>query len=190
MIADVARQFGGEVPFLRPSELAQDDTPVWEAVRHALYAVEEMQGTRYDSLLLLDPTVPARMPEDIERAFERLWDTRRADGIVGVSQPEFDPISCGVVERDGWVTELVEGGAQYTRRQDVPSVYLINATLYIWRTEFVRQEKTSWRKGRLLIYQIPDHRVVHTDDIFQFERADVLIKSGFIKLPWLKKKGA
>jgi len=187
-IAEVARQFGADVPFIRPEELSQDDTPMWPVLRHALDKVE-VQGNRlYTYLLLLDPTSPGRLPEDIAGALAKLEARSDADGIIGVSKPEFNPVWNCVVERDGWMEDLIPGAGGYARRQDVPPVYRINATLYIWRAEFVRRVSDKWRgHGRHLIYEVPETRAIHIDDMNGFLRAETQIQSGLVHFPWLKK---
>jgi N-acylneuraminate cytidylyltransferase len=189
-IAEVAIQFGADVPFMRPHELAQDDTPMWPVLRHALETVECQENRRYTYLLLLDPTSPGRLPEDIAGALSKLEAMSDADGIIGVSTPEFNPIWNCVVEHDGWMESLFPNANSYTRRQDVPQVYRINATLYIWRAEFVRREADKWiDHGRHLIYEVPERRAIHIDDIDEFLRTEALIRQGFICLPWLESKG-
>jgi len=188
-IADVARQFGADVPFRRPPELAEDGTPMWPVLRHALDAIETMDQVAYDYLLLLDPTSPGRLPEDVAAALQRLEAVPAADGIVGVSQPDFNPIWHCVVDRDGWLANLVETGASFHRRQDVPAVYRINASLYIWRAEFVRREREDWRThGRHLMHEIPEIRAIHIDDIAGLQHAEYLVNSGLVNLPWLARK--
>lgn len=186
-IAAVARQYGADVPFMRPPDLAQGSTPMWPVLRHALMTVEEQEGTSYDFLILLDPTSPAREPIDITEALQRLEYTPEADGVVSVSRPAFNPIWHCVVERDGWMQDLFEGGATYTCRQDVPSVYRINGVLYVWRTEFVRREERDWRRyGKHLLYEIPEVRAISIDDVQQFEQAEYLVRTRQIKLPWMQ----
>ena len=184
-IAEVARRARAEVPFMRPAELAGDDTPMWPVVRHALTTVEQQLGEQFDYVLLLDPTSPARLPEDVAGACERLQTRQDADGIVGVSRPGFNPVWHCVVERDGLMTSLIEGGERFTRRQEVPPVYRINGSLYLWRAGFVKSPTAEWRRGRHLIYEIPEPRAMSIDDLEEFEMADLLIKHGRIHLPWL-----
>lgn len=185
-IAEVARQLGGEVPFLRPAELAEDQTPMWPVLRHALAHVESHDGTRYDELLLLDPTSPIREVADVSRALDRLSRSPEAAGIIGVSQPDSNPIWHCVVERDGWMADLFEAGSRYECRQEVPAVYQINGCLYIWRAGFVRRETESWRRGgRHVMYDIPSARAVSIDTLEQFQRAELLVTGGLISLPWL-----
>ncbi len=184
-IAMVSSQYGSVVPFLRPPELAADDTPMWPVVRHALLTIEEQENKQYDFLILLDPTSPGRLPGDISAALETLKNSSGAVGVVGVSQPEFNPIWHCVVEEKGIMKDLFDTAKKYNRRQDLPIVYRINASLYIWKADFVRHETKDWRSSPHVIYEIPDFRAIHIDDINEFERANLLINNGIIRLPWL-----
>lgn len=186
-IAQVARQFGADVPFMRPRELAQDETPLWPVLRHALETAERQDGREYGMLLVLDPTSPTRVPEDIAGAAQRLREASSADGVIGVSQPEFNPIWHCVVERGGWMADLIEEGGRFERRQDAPAVYRINGLLYLWRTDFVRKQQQGWRRhGKHLMYEIPERRAVSIDNLQEFERAEMFVRHGLIALPWLK----
>lgn len=184
-IAAIAREYGADVPFLRPSELAQDVSAMWPVLRHALQFVEETEKREYDFIILLDPTSPGRLPLDVTDALVKLRATPQAAGIVAVSQPEFNPVWHCVIERDGWMTDLIQGAEQFNRRQEAPSVYRINGSLYIWRAEFVRREPKGWRHAHHLIYEMPEARAIHIDDENEFKKTDLLIRHGLIQLPWL-----
>jgi CMP-N,N'-diacetyllegionaminic acid synthase len=184
-IAEVARAHGGDVPFLRPPELARDDTAMWPVVRHALHAIEDAEGRTYDAVVLLDPTTPSRLPEEVAGAWRLLQERGDADGVIGVSRPEFNPLwNCWMV-RDGWMRPVFEDSGRYTRRQDVPTVYRINASLYFWRAAFIRAQSATWRSGKMLPYEVSDSRAIHIDDADEFRRAEILIQAGYITLPWL-----
>ena len=190
-IAEVAVKHGANVPFLRPAELAQDGTPMWPVVRHALNAVEQSTNTSFDSFLLLDPTSPARQPSDISDAFSRLNENPDSDGVIGVSKPEFNPIWTCVIERDGWMTGLLGDEQEFGSRQEVPPVYRINGSMYLWRTNFIRTHEDSWRaEGKYLMHEIPELRAMSIDDADQFQRAELLVNEGLIKLPWLQKNSS
>lgn len=187
-IAEVARAFNGDVPFLRPAEYAQNDSPMWPVLRHALQEIETSERTSYDYLLLLDPTSPCRLLEDISDAFRLLVQNPEADGVIGVSRPESNPLwNCWRIQ-EGWMTPVSEESGKYRYRQEVPEVYRINASLYIWRASYVRERITTWRGGKMIPYEIPDFRVIHIDELPQFERAEILIKAGYIRLPWLREQ--
>lgn len=181
-IAAIARAHGAEVPFLRPAALAQSDTPMWPVLQHAL----EQAGAGCHALLLLDPTSPTRLPEDVAAAARRLEGKPDADGVVSVSKPEFNPVWHTVVDRDGWMADLMDG-SRFNSRQQAPSVFRINGLLYLWRAAFVRTAP-SWReKGRNLMLEVPELRAVSIDDLEQFRKTEALIQAGLIRLPWLEE---
>ncbi len=186
-IAAIARDFDAEVPFTRPATLAEDTTPMWPVIRHALCTMEQEEGGRYDLVLLLDPTSPARVRDDVTQALARLRAEPEADGIIGVSQPPFNPIWHCVVEREGFMADIASDGIQFDRRQDVPPVYRINGSLYLWRAEFVRAQGESWREGRHLLYEMPELRSMSIDDRQQFQHAELLVRGGLIDFPWLSR---
>lgn len=184
-IAEVAKRFGAEVPFLRPAELAADDTPIWPVLRHALTWADQDAGSPYEALVLLDPTSPAREPSDVTRAMELLQSGPDVDGVISVSEPEFSPIWHTVIERDGWMVDLLDG-SRFERRQEVPTVYRINGSLYLWRAAFVRREPFAWRReGKHKLLDIPEARAMSIDTDEQFQRAEALVRSGLIRFPWL-----
>ncbi len=187
-IAGLAREFDADVPFMRPPELARDDTPIWPVLRHALEEVERRDGVRYDMLVLLDPTSPGRHPSDMTGALNLLRERPDADGIWTVSRPDFNPRWVCVVDRDGWMADLVEGASGNENRQQVAPTYRINGALYIWRTDFARKHELSWRaRGRNLMYEIPESRAMSLDSLEEFERAELLARNGFFSLPWLSE---
>jgi CMP-N,N'-diacetyllegionaminic acid synthase len=182
-IAETARAAGGEV-LDRPAELAQDDTPMLPVLRHALAELDP-DGSRYDLLLLLDPTSPARLPEDVSRAHRLLRGSPEADGVVAVSEPSFNPIWHAVLERDGFLEPLFPEARSYGRRQDVPRVLRINAALYLFRASFLRETGESWLDGRHLALEIPERRAVHIDDEADLRLCAALLEAGMVTLPWL-----
>ncbi len=188
-IAAVARAHGGDVPFLRPAALAADDTPMAPVLRHALAAVEAEEGTAYDLLLLVDPTSPARDPEEIQAAVERCAAETDLDGVVAVSEPGFAPTWVGVrpSEEDPRVLRrYFAEGAGVTRRQDSARFLRINGNFYVWRTAFVRTMGDAWfDEGRHGMVEIPDLRAFAIDYAYQFDMLEALVAAGVVRLPWL-----
>jgi N-acylneuraminate cytidylyltransferase len=149
--------------------------------------MEKLSGYHYGSLLLLDPTNPIRLPKDITGAYQQLNMVAEADGIVGVSKPEFNPLWYSVIEKNGWMTDLVDGVSNYTRRQDVPPVYLIKGSLYLWLRECLTKQDKNWRAGKLLVYPTQESRAIHIDTIKEFEQTELLVKTNQLHLPWLNQ---
>ena len=183
-IRDVARLHGGDAPFLRPAELAADDTPMMPVLAHALAECERLDGHDYGSVLLLDPTSPGRLPEDVSRAVEILGSDPAAVGVVACSQPTFNPFWVGVVQVDGYMRPAF-AGESYERRQDVPPFFRINGALYLWRAEHVRAGR-GLRDGQHRVLEIPEGRAFSIDDLHEFEVAEALLSTGIVRLPWLE----
>lgn len=185
-IADVARAHGGNVPFMRPPELALDDSPMWPTLRHALLQMEEIEKRRFGSLLLLDPTSPGRIPEDITAAAALLDADPKANGVVAVSEPHFNPRWVCVEERDGYMAPSFDSHT-YARRQDVPVTYRINALLYMWRRDFLVDQIAAppmdQAHYRMLI--VPEERAIHIDELADFKAAEYAVRSGEVRLPWI-----
>ncbi|MCU1536257.1 MAG: acylneuraminate cytidylyltransferase [Humibacillus sp.] len=191
-IAEVARAHGGDVPFLRPSELAADDTPMAPVVRHALEWVEDDEGRTYDAVLLLDPTSPARLPAQLADAIRRLTSTPDLDGVVSVSEPTFNPVWVGVRQdatRAGALARFTDSGAGVTRRQDVDRFLRINGNFYVWRAGFVRRLEASWfDEGTHAGAEIPEAQAFSIDDDYEFRLIEALVAAGLLHLPWLESE--
>lgn len=183
-IASIARAHGGEVPFLRPKELARDETPTWPVLQHALTTVEALRKKEFGSVLLLQPTNPSRLPEDVTRAIEILGASDRAMGVVSVSEPPFNPRWVCVEERDGYLASAFNE-EMFSRRQDVPTVYRVNGLLYLWRREHILHSQSSpWSASHKMMI-VPEDRVLDIDTPHDLAVAEALVREGVIKLPWL-----
>ena len=186
-IAAVARAYGAEVPFLRPAELAQDDTPMWIVLQHVLREMERRDNQRFEALLLLQPTAPCRLPEDVSRAMKMLDADPTAAGVVAVSVPNFNPRWVCVEESGGQMKRLVSESANYTRRQDVPPVYRINGLLYLWRRDHVVHSSApryfEEPHGMLVVPEIRSGDIDTAQDLAMME---LLLREGLIQLPWLE----
>lgn len=185
-IAAVARQLGGDVPFLRPAELARDDTPMAPVIRHALERVEASDGRGYDAVLLLDPTSPGRNPATIRAAIALLDEHPAVDGIVSVSAPTFDPVWVGVeATSEGPLRRFFPEAAGVTRRQASPRRYLrVNGGFYLWRAGFVRRLAASWLdEGTFLPLEIPESESFSIDDEYEFRLVEALAAARIVHLP-------
>ncbi len=184
-IAAKARESGADVPFMRPASLASDSTPMMPVLAHAVSAVEQLESSDYDLVLLLDPTSPGRLPEDIERAFEVLEADSAADGVIACSKPHFNPYWVGVAKcADGSITPAFPGANAVTRRQEAPDFFRINGALYLWRRPFVAAAQ-SVMEGRQLLLEIDDERAFSIDTESDFRRLNAILDAGLVTFPWM-----
>jgi CMP-N-acetylneuraminic acid synthetase len=132
-IADEARRAGIDVPFMRPAELAADDTPMLPVVQHAVDALDAA-GWRAGIIVLLQPTSPLRRPSHVRDAVARLR-AGGADSIVSVVElPRHMSPDYVMCIADGELRPFLPGGERLTRRQDARPAYVRDGTVYaFWR---------------------------------------------------------
>jgi len=137
-IADAGRRAGLEVPFTRPSDLAQDDTPMLPVVQHAVDTLAAA-GWITDVIVLLQPTSPLRRPEHIRNAVALLQRTG-ADSVVTVVEipRHLSPDYVMRIEGDVLRPFLPEG-ARLARRQDARPAYSRDGTVYAFRRETLKR---------------------------------------------------
>lgn len=167
-IAAVAREWGAQVPFLRPAEFAQDDSPGIDPVLHALEQLPE-----FDAVLLLQPTSPLRTTEDIDACIE-LAQVQASPSAVSVSEPTKHPY---------WMYRL-DGGQRMqplidvppvSRRQDLPAVYAMNGALYYARADWLRQQR-NFVTAQTVAYVMPPERAVDLDTALDWKLAELLLQ--------------
>jgi len=140
-IADVAKSYGVEVPFIRPAELAQDGTPHLPVLQHAVKWLKERQDYQPDMVVLLQPTAPIRQSWHIQEAIT-LLKNKSADSVVSVSEipGHFSPYWVVVENENGW-GELFNGEPiknRIPRRQSFPKKnYYHNGAIYVFKPELL-----------------------------------------------------
>ena len=169
-IADISRTCGAELPFLRPPELAQDDTPMLDVVGHALRELDR-SGYHADVVMLLQPTSPLRTSEHIEEAC-RIFESRpEADSLVScIPVPHiFHPTSVMRTNDKGFLVPYVEGRVP-TRRQDKEPVFARNGpAICMTRVDRVADYLFG---GNLVAYPMGEDVSIDIDDEADFGRAE------------------
>ena len=172
-IAEIARSYGAEVPFLRPAELSRDETPGMDPVLHAL---EQLPG--YDWVLLLQPTSPLRSSKDI-------------DGIIRLCYSEMKPAVsvCEPSKHPQWMYQILKNGCLdsvikkplINRRQELSEVFALNGSLYLAQTEWFNRRKTFINE-ETLGYIMPNGRSVDIDSPLDWKWAEFLLKESIVKV--------
>lgn len=155
-IIGAARQWGCEVPFVRPAELAQDDTPGIDPVLHAIGELPD-----YDLVTLLQPTSPLRTAADIDGCIE-LCMAEKAKSCVSVCEVEQHPAWMYKLDGQRRISPLLSGEPDYPRRQDLPPVYVLNGAVYVAECEWLRRNRT-FIADNTLGYVMPRERSLDID---------------------------
>lgn len=172
-IAAVARAAGAEVPFIRPADLAQDDTPGNLPVLHAVRWIEEHEGAAPDLVIYLQPTSPFRTAADIDGAIDLLVE-RNADSVVSMTPASEHPYWMKTIDQDGWMHDLVALETPIVLRQNLPAAYSLNGAIYLAKRE-VLLATGNWSTGRTAAYVMPADRSLDIDTAEDFAHAESVL---------------
>lgn len=175
-IADVARRYGAETPFLRPTELATDTAAKMPVLIHALEMSERHYDMKFDVLLDLDPTAPVRTVEDIDRGWQTFQRAKRQvcfSVVKARKNPYFN-----MVERDagGHVRLVKTPDKAYASRQATPAVWDMNASIYFYQTDFLRSHPTSLWEGDPDLFEMPPESAFDIDEERDFVITELMMK--------------
>ncbi len=174
-IAFAARSMGLEVPFMRPSELSQDDTPSVPVMQHAIRWLAEHDDT-FDAVFLLQPTNPLRRPEDIDGSIDLLERTGADSVIAFVDVGEKHPARMKMINSEGRVIDPPFAEAREgQRRQDLSRLYLRDGSVYLTRTE-VLMEQNSLKGTDCRAWLMPPERACAIDTPFDLFLAEQLLR--------------
>ena len=174
-IATVARDFGAEVPFLRPAELARDDSSEWLAWQHALTYVRETTGSFPEVMLSIPTTAPLRIAEDIENCLNE-FEKGDADMVITITDAHRSPYFNMVkASGDGTVGLVNPPQSTLVRRQDAPLVYDMATVCYVANPDFVMTHNSTF-EGRVRAVHVPVERAIDIDTLLDFQIAESLLK--------------
>lgn len=175
-IAEEGRKAGAEVPFLRPADLAKDETPTAPVVIHALKWLEENEGTRPDILVLLQPTAPLRQARHIDEALDLLVSTGARSVVSVTPVPGHYHPSWQFSIRDGALCPYLETGKVPPRRQDLPPTYTRNGAIYAAWTETWLTGTMAYGSG-CVPYVMRPGESVNVDSLEDLAMAEFLLKA-------------
>lgn len=173
-IAEVARKFGADIPFMRPSELSTDVAGHIGVMRHATEFIERIDGVIFDYIVILQPTSPFRTAEDIDATVELLIRTG-ADSAVSMVEMEKDhPIKAKRMIGDR-VTPYCVPEPEGVRRQDIPVAYKRSGAVYSLRRDLLIKRGSLFGDS-IVGYVVPKERSIDIDTEFDWEYAKFLEK--------------
>lgn len=136
-IAEVSKQSGAEIPFIRPTELAQDNTPTLPVIRHAIKFLEE-KGEHYGNIILLEPTAPLRTKEIVRKAIQALKEPE-VETVVSVRVYDIDFSDILKKDENNFLHPFLDIETTF-RRQDTEEVYIMDAAVYGMKRDIIMDE--------------------------------------------------
>jgi N-acylneuraminate cytidylyltransferase len=174
-IARVARAYGAQVPFMRPADLASDTAPEWLSWRHALQAMQDIEGSLPDPFISVPTTSPLRLPEDIAACISA-YQLGGAEVVLAATEAHRNPWFNMVTSHVDGTVELVNNAdGSVSRRQDAPSVLDITTVAYVANPLFVLEQQGMF-SGRVKAVTVPVDRSIDIDTLHDFAIAEFLMK--------------
>ena len=176
-IADICRQYGGKTPFMRPSELAKDETLIYPVLTHAVQWLQKHDNYVPDYVMLLQPTSPLRTSQDIDDSISKAL-AKDADGIVGLCRADPHPYLAMRLDDAGIISQFMELDSplaeRYSRRQDLPDAYSINGAIYLATRELLVENETFY-SDRTYAHIMPPERSVDIDSELDLRLAELIL---------------
>lgn len=176
-IATIAKEMGGNVFFLRPADLATDDSLVVDTIIHAVKWWQENHKDIIDHILLLQPTNPLTDIEDVAGAVAHyLKNQPEAECLISVSDAQHVRLPTLYFQKGKYLEQALKEANPLVRRQDLRKLYWRNGSIYISRRDLLLREGKILDNNPLF-YEMPRERSVPIDDMFDWNLAEMLIRS-------------
>lgn len=176
-IASVARQYGAEVPFLRPKEISQENSTEMQFFEHALDWFSKNENYEPDLIVLLYPTSPFRKPESIDKAIEEMLKHPEADSLRSIKLCSEHPYKMWTIE-NGYLKPFVKSENSNIHTfsyQLFPKVYIQNASIYITKPSTIKNKKSP--VGDIVVpFVMEEIESLDINTPLDFKFAEMLIK--------------
>jgi len=175
-IADVARRFGAEIPFMRPAELATDQASEWLAWKHAAQFLRaEPGGADVGALVSVPTTSPLRLAEDVDAAI-RAFDPATTDAVITVREAQRNPYFNMVrIDPSGYAHMVMAGSGGPTRRQDVPPIFDVTTVADVAGIDYILSSP-GFFAGRIKAVEVPASRSIDIDTEDDLAMAEFLLE--------------
>lgn len=178
-IARIAKQYGAEVPFMRPSGLSGDNVAKMEVIRHALLKCERIYKKVFNIIVDLDVTSPVRKVADLDKCL-KLFRKNRPNVIFSVVKSRKNPYFNMVeIRKDGRVSLCKRLSRAVTSRQSAPCVYDVNASIYFYdRNYLMDKDNVTVISGDSMAYIMDGVSSLDIDKELDFKFVEFLAKEG------------
>ncbi|WP_079474811.1 acylneuraminate cytidylyltransferase family protein [Marinococcus halophilus] len=172
--ADISRNWGASVPFLREKELSTDLSSSWDVVRNIIKNYL-LQGKKFQTITLLQPTSPLRGSEDIAKAHEIMLE-KKAESVVSVCEVDHSPMLTNTLPKDHSLQNFITEKQSSKRRQDSPAYFRINGSIYIVRTDTIDKANFLYNSKSFAHIMSPE-KSIDIDNELDFNFAEFLFQN-------------
>lgn len=169
--AEIAKKYGGSVPYLRDKKLANDNAKSSDVILDILNRIEK----KYDSFIMLQPTSPLRTEKNIIEAY-KMYLEKKANSVVSVCEMEHSPLWANILNEERRMDSFLKGIDVNKNRQELETYYRINGALYIANVEYFKKYQDFYYKDSYA-YIMEKENSIDIDDELDFKIAEYLIKN-------------
>ena len=183
-IQQEAMLHGVDVPFTRPNYLATDTASSMDVVLHAMDWIENNTASKYDAVMLLEPSSPFAKSIDYDAAVEIML-RNSANVVVGVRETEINSVFVGELDIDGRITNIIDNisNNELLRRQDFGQEYTMNGALYLFKWDFFKKTRNIYRDRHNSFGYIMDrYHSIEIDELIDLEWAEFLVEKGYVDM--------
>ncbi|MCU4369327.1 cytidylyltransferase domain-containing protein [Acinetobacter courvalinii] len=174
-IKQVSELYGAEVPFLRPEHLATDHATSFDVIKHAIGFLQLDQ--KNELIVLLQPTSPLRLVSELDAALE-FFITKKAKGIVSVSETEHSPMWTNTLPENGCMSDFIRPEVQGKRSQDLPKFFRLNGSIYIYEILSLLEQAKIFFDESVYGFETSLKTAVDIDTDLDFKIAEILMENG------------
>lgn len=171
-IAEACKEYGIEIPFLRPKELASDDSLIVDTYIYTVDRINKEQNKSYNAMVALLPTCPLRTARDIDKAIE-LYEEKQADSVISFYEAPHPVQWYKTIDKNGILRSVLPEGDRLANRQEEQKSYLPNGAIYVFNMDLLRDKK--YYSDKTYPYIMPASKSIDIDSAFDFEMAEFLL---------------
>ena len=179
-ILKIAKKAGVEIPFIRPKELAKDNSSTLSVLKHAVKWLEKNENWRADIIVILQPTTPFRKGTHIDAVVKLLLQSR-SDAATTIKKVSYPSHWLLKIVNKNKISNLFKGGNRYLRRQDAPQTYQPAGLVYAMTRKLLFSLKTTLPAGDTRGYIIPSKFGINIDSSHDYKLAVSLLGKKILK---------
>lgn len=176
--ADIAKQYGAEIPFMRPRQFAEDASTALDVINQALDWFSQHESLVPDQVMWLQPTSPLRSADTVRNAIE-LMAEQQADSVIGCKLIERDLTTLFTLENETYLRPLESSRQTQTRRQDIAALLTPNGAMYLAKTELLKNRR-SFYGDKTLPLQMDTLQSIDIDSLLDWRIAEACIEQGLM----------
>ncbi|WP_425918246.1 cytidylyltransferase domain-containing protein [Acinetobacter sp. TSRC1-2] len=176
-IKEISKNFGAEVPFIRPDYLSHDTATSFDVIKHAIEFLNIAKPNHL--IVLLQPTSPLRTIDELNQALEFFLE-KAAQGVVSVSETEHSPLWSNTLPENLSMSDFTRPEVQGRRSQDLPKFYRLNGSIYIYKTEELLVKNQIFYDENVYGFETPQKTAIDIDTEVDFLIAEAIIQYSII----------